>query len=156
VTNSAKRKNPFVGAVAAYPFHFDQPGGLDESLNGVDTFINTYWVRFDHRLFNHGQAVANTTIMFNAAKVAAVRRIVHISITNPDFKSDLPYFRGKAELGQALMELGPSYCILRPTVLFGKEDALINNIAWPLRNLALFGVFGSGNYKLLVTKSAEK
>src|SRR5437016_1437743 len=120
---------------------------LAESLRGVDTLINTYWVRFDRRLFTHDQAVANTKVMFNAAKEAGVRRIVHVSITKPDIDSDLPYFRGKAELEQALMDLSLSYCILRPTVLFGKEDVLINNIAWALRHLPVFGVFGSGEYK---------
>jgi nucleoside-diphosphate-sugar epimerase len=51
-------------------------------------------------------------------------------------------------LERALSQLGLSYCILRPTVLFGKEDVLINNIAWALRHLPVFGVFGSGEYKL--------
>jgi uncharacterized protein YbjT (DUF2867 family) len=114
----------------------------------MDTLINTYWVRFDHRLFTHDQAVTNTKTMFNAAKEAGVRRIVHVSITNPDIHSDLPYFRGKAELEQVLTDLGVSYCILRPTVLFGKEDVLVNNMAWALRHLPVFGVFGSGQYKL--------
>jgi NADH dehydrogenase len=148
LTNSVQRKNPFGEVVVAHPFHFDQPGKLVESLRGTDTLVNTYWVRFDHRLFTHDQAVANTKVMFNAAKKAGVRRIIHVSITNPDLRSDLPYFRGKAELEQALMGLGLSYCILRPTVLFGKEDVLINNIAWALRHLPVFGVFGSGEYKL--------
>lgn len=49
---------------------------------------------------------------------------------------------------RSLKDLGVSYCILRPTVLFGKEDVLINNIAWSLRRLPLFGVFGAGDYKL--------
>ena len=48
----------------------------------------------------------------------------------------------------ALTSLGLSYCILRPAVLFGKEDVLINNIAWSLRHLPVFGVFGRGDYKL--------
>jgi nucleoside-diphosphate-sugar epimerase len=74
--------------------------------------------------------------------------VVHISITNPDIHSDLPYFRGKAELELALRSLGVSWCIQRPTVLFGKEDVLINNIAWSLRRLPVFGVFGAGDYKL--------
>ena len=38
-----------------------------------------------------------------------------------------------------------SYAILRPAVLFGKEDILINNIAWFLRRFPVFGVFGDGN-----------
>ena len=121
---------------------------LRDSLRGVQALVNTYWVRFDHRLFTHGQAVANTKILFSAAKEAGVRRIVHVSITNPDSTSDLPYFRGKAELESSLKGLGVSYCILRPTVLFGKEDVLINNIAWSLRHLPVVGVFGAGDYRL--------
>jgi len=148
LTNSLHRDNPFGPAVATIPFHFDQPQVLAESLEGVDALINTYWVRIDHRLFSHSQAVANSKVLFQAAKDAGVRRIVHISITHPDIDSDLPYFRGKAELELALASLGVSHCILRPTVLFGKEDILINNIAWSLRHLPVFGVFGSGDYRL--------
>jgi nucleoside-diphosphate-sugar epimerase len=148
LTNSCGRENPFGGKVQAFPFHFDQPSRLRQSLQGVDALINTYWVRFDHRRFTHREAVANTKILFQAAKEAGVRRIIHVSITNPDINSILPYFRGKAELELALQNLGVSCCILRPTVLFGKEDVLINNIAWALRRLPVFGVFGSGGYKL--------
>jgi NADH dehydrogenase len=148
LTNSLRRDNPFGGKVRAFPFHFDQPEQLTKSLEETDVLVNTYWVRFDHRLFTHGQAVANTKVLFQAAKNAGVRRIVHLSITNPDIHSALPYFRGKAELESALTSLGLSYCILRPTVLFGKEDVLVNNIAWSLRHLPIFGVFGSGDYKL--------
>jgi NADH dehydrogenase len=148
LTNSIHRPNPFGKKVTAFPFNFDEPRKLCDSLKGVHALINTYWVRFDHRLFSHGEAVANTKILFNAAAKAGVGRIVHISITNPDMASDLPYFRGKAELEAALKNSGISYCILRPTVLFGKEDVLINNIAWSLRHLPLFAVFGPGDYRL--------
>jgi NADH dehydrogenase len=148
LTNSQSRRDPFERKVQAFPFHFDQPSLLKESLQGTEVLINTYWVRFDHRLFTHAQAVANTKVLFQAAKEAGVRRIVHISITNPDIESPLPYFRGKAELEQTLQQLGVSYSILRPTVLFGKEDVLINNIAWSLRHLPTVGVFGDGSYRL--------
>jgi NADH dehydrogenase len=148
LTNSLNRPNPFGDKVKAVPFNFDKPSALRESLRAVDALINTYWVRFDHALFTHAQAVANTKVMFEAAREAGVRRIVHVSITNPDIHSDLPYFRGKAELEAALSSLGVNYAILRPTVLFGKEDVLINNIAWGLRHLPIFGVYGQGDYKL--------
>src|SRR5208283_2577131 len=148
LTNSLRRKSPFGEKVRAVPFQFDQPDRLTESLRGSDALINTYWVRFNHRLFTHREAVANTKILFQSAKDAGVRRLVHVSITNPDIHSDLSYFHGKAELESALASLGVSYCILRPAVLFGKEDVLINNIAWSLRHFPVFGVFGSGAYKL--------
>jgi uncharacterized protein YbjT (DUF2867 family) len=148
LTNSIQRANPFGDKIKVCGFHFDAPERLRESLRGIDCLINTYWVRFDHRLFTHEQAVANTKILFAAAKEAGVQRIVHVSITNPDAASDLPYFKGKAELEAVLVGSGLSYCILRPTVLFGKEDVLINNVAWAIRHLPVFGVFGSGNYRL--------
>lgn len=148
LTNSVKRENPFGERVKAFPFNFDHPERLTETLRGIDVLINTYWVRFNHRLFTHRQAVTNTKILIQAAKDARVRRIVHVSITNPDIQSNLTYFSGKAEVEAALTSSGVSYCILRPAVLFGKEDVLINNIAWSLRSFPMFGVFGKGDYKL--------
>ncbi len=148
LTNSPTRPHPFGDRVTAYPLHFECPELLTDSLRGVDALINTYWVRFDHRLFRHDTAVENTRTLFGAARNAGVNRIVHVSITNPDLNSDLPYFRGKAVLESELKSLGASWCILRPTVLFGLEDVLINNIAWALRRLPVFGVFGAGDYRL--------
>jgi len=148
LTNSLHRPNPFGERVKAYPFHFDKPQQLVKSLTGVSVLYNTYWVRFNHKTFRHADAVANTLTLFAAAKEAGVRRVVHVSITNPSEDSPLEYFRGKAQLERALVESGLSYAILRPAVLFGKEDILINNIAWLLRRLPVFGVFGDGRYRL--------
>lgn len=148
LTNSPSRSNPFGDRIKAFPFHFDQPELLAEHLRGVSVLYNTYWVRFNHRLFKHADAVKNTLTLFEAARKVNVQRIVHISITNPFEDSPLEYFRGKAILEKALIESGISYAILRPAVLFGKEDILINNIAWVLRRLPVFGVFGDGNYRL--------
>lgn len=148
ITNSPHRENPFAGRVPAFPFHFDEPEKLVQTLTGADVLYNTYWVRFNHKTFTHADAVQNTKTLFQAAKQAGVKRIVHVSITNPSLDSPLEYFRGKAVLEQALQETGISYAILRPTVLFGKEDILINNIAWALRHLPVFGVFGGGRYRL--------
>lgn len=146
LTNSVNRQNPFGDQVVVHPFNFDQPDKLAESLRGVSVLYNTYWVRFNHRLFTHADAVKNTLILFDAAKKAGVKRIVHVSITNPSAEFNLEYFSGKAELEEALKASGLSYTILRPAVLFGKEDVLINNIAWTLRRFPIFGVFGDGNY----------
>ncbi|MDW8105746.1 MAG: NAD-dependent epimerase/dehydratase family protein [Armatimonadota bacterium] len=148
LTNSPGRRNPFGSLVEAHPYHFDQPDELVRSLEGAAVLYNTYWVRFDHRDFTHSQAVQNTLTLFSAARRAGVRRVVHVSITNPSLASPLPYFRGKAQLEEALKQSGMSYAILRPTVLFGREDILINNIAWMLRTFPLFAVFGDGSYRL--------
>lgn len=148
LTNSLDRTNPFGENVQAYPFSFDNPAKLIEVLKGVSVLYNTYWIRFNHSMFTHADAIENSIILFKAAKAAGVRRIVHVSITNPSEDSRLEYFSGKAKLEKTLKELEISYSILRPAVLFGKEDILINNIAWILRSFPIFGVFGNGLYCL--------
>lgn len=148
LTNSLSRPNPFGDRVRAWPLCFDEPERLARSLAGVEVLYNTYWVRFNHSGFTHAEAVRNTRTLFAAARRAGVRRIVHVSITNPSESSPLEYFAGKAKLESALRETGLSHAILRPTVLFGGADILINNIAWALRRFPGFGIFGDGTYRL--------
>ena len=148
LTNTRNHDNLFEGRVRALPLHYHDPAKLASALQGVSVLYNTYWVRFNYRWFTLAQAVANTKNLFTAARDAGVRRIVHVSITNPSLHSPLEYFRGKAELEETLKTSGLSYAILRPAVLFGKEDILINNIAWMLRRFPVFGVFGDGSYRL--------
>ncbi len=148
LTGHPHNAHPFGEQVGVFPFNFDRPDELVENLAGASTLYNTYWIRFAHDSLTFEQAVANTKILFNAAKEAGIQRIVHISITNPAETSRLPYFKGKAILEQVLIDSGLAYSIVRPTVIFGSEDILINNIAWLIRRFPLFPIFGSGTYKL--------
>jgi NADH dehydrogenase len=148
LTNSPHRENPFQGKVEALPYNFHDPDRLTESLRGTEVLYNTYWVRFNYRTFTHQEAIDNTKVLFRAAQRAGVRRIVHVSITNPSEQSNLEYFRSKAILERELGHTGLPHTILRPAVLFGKEDILVNNMAWMLRHFPLFGVFGDGHYKI--------
>jgi len=148
LTGHPNHPNPFGEQVQVFPFDFENPGALVRSLQGVTTLYNTYWIRFSHGTTTFDTAVKNTLTLFNAAKEAGVQRIIHVSITNPAETSRLPYFRGKATVEQFLMSLNLSYAIIRPTVIFGTEDILINNIAWLLRHFPVFPIFGSGKYCL--------
>jgi len=148
LTNSRPAEDPFGGKVRVLPLDFERTGELTRSLEGVDVLYNTYWVRFTQRGFSHAKAVENTRRLFRAAAEAGVRRIVHVSITNPSEDCPLEYFSGKARLEGELKASGISYGILRPTVLFGREDILINNVAWMLRRFPVFALFGDGAYRL--------
>ena len=130
------------------PLDFDDPVGLVASLRGATTLYNTYWVRFPHGRVDHEAAVANSRTLFYAALHAGVERIVHVSITHPSITSPYPYFRGKAEVERVLAEVGISYGVLRPAILFGGEGVLLNNIAWLLRRLPVFAVGGRGDYRI--------
>lgn len=135
-------------AVEVRGLDFERPAELAASLEGVHTLYNTYWVRFAHGGVDHDAAVANSRVLFEAAAAAGVQRIVHVSITNPSLDSPYPYFRGKAEVEQLVADLGVPYAIVRPAILFGGDGVLVNNIAWLLRHLPVFGVGGKGDYRV--------
>ena len=145
LTGHPNRPDPFGGKVKAYPLDFEE-ASLTDSLQGVEVLVNTYWVRFDKGENTQPRAVENTRKLVNAAKAAGVKRIVHISIANPSAESHLPYYWGKAANEKAVRESGLSYAILRPTVLVGREDILINNIAFLLRRFPIFFIPGDGSY----------
>lgn len=139
---------PLAERVETHRYAFDDAMALARAFEGVDTFYNTYWVRFDWADRSYVRAVDNTRRLFEAARWAGVRRIVHVSIANPSLDSPLPYYRGKARVERALAASNISHAILRPTVLFGDQAILLNNIAWLLRHLPLFGIPGDGSYRL--------
>jgi uncharacterized protein YbjT (DUF2867 family) len=143
------RPHPLQGRVEVLPYRFADPDALARSFDGVSTFYNTYWVRFDHGDASFAQAIDRSRALFAAAHRAGVERIVHLSITNPSIDSPLPYFRGKALVEDALAQAGAPYSIVRPTWIFGGDkDVLVNNIAWILRHMPLFAVPGDGRYRV--------
>ncbi len=148
LTGHPDRPNPFDRPIETLPLAFDDPDALARSLEGADTLFNTYWVRIAYGDMTHERAAERLRTLFGAAKAAGVRRVVHVSITNAAPDSPLPYFRGKAMVEKALRESGLSHAILKPTIVFGKEDILLNNIAWMLRRFPVFPIPGTGEYRL--------
>jgi NADH dehydrogenase len=141
------RQHPLQGRVQASPYRFDDPCALAQSLEGVTTLYNTYWVRFERGRTTFAAAVANSRALFEAARRAGVARIVHLSIAHPSLDSPLPYYRGKALVEEALTAGNVPYAIVRPTLIFGGgRDVLVNNIAWILRHAPIFVVPGDGRY----------
>ena len=130
------------------PLQFTDRDALVESMRGAEVLYNTYWIRFNHGRVRFGDAVANTRVLMGAARDAGVRRVVHISVSTPSEDSPLDYYAGKARAERAVRESGLSWAIVRPTLIFGQGDILINNIAWILRRSPVFGIPGRGVYRL--------
>ena len=146
LTRSPDAEDPFGGRVEVAPLDFSHRDGLRQSMQGAGVFYNTYWIRYAHGRITFDLAVENTRTLFEAAERAGVGRIVHFSVTNPSSESGLPYFRGKAQVEAMLVGLGVPYAIIRPTLVFGVGDLLLNNMAWALRRFPVFPVYGSGDY----------
>lgn len=148
LTGHPERPNPFGDRVEVARFDFEDRARLAEHLAGASTLYNTYWVRFPRADVTFDRAVRNTETLIAAAKDAGVRRLVHVSITNPSEDSPFAYFRGKASIERMIQGSGLSHAIVRPAVIFGKEDILLNNIAFVLRRFPVFGIPGSGTYRV--------
>ena len=148
LTGHPTRPNEFGARVDVRPLNFDRPGELADSLEGVDVLFNTYWIRFERGKHTFAGAVANTRALIAAAESAGVRRLVHVSIANATAAPHLPYYAGKAALEESVKASSMSHAIIRPTVIFGDEDILINNITWILRRFPVFGAPGDGSYRM--------
>ena len=148
LTRHPQSASPFGDRVQAFPLDFTDAPALTKALRGADTLYNTYWIRSPRGSVTFELAVANTELLLRAAREAGVRRIVQLSVSTASPSSPLPYFRGKAEAEEALASSGLSYAIVRPTLIYAREDVLVNNIAWLLRRLPVFVVPGNGRYTL--------
>jgi NADH dehydrogenase len=148
LTRRPDRPNPFGDRVSVAPYRFDDPDELAQSLRGAAVLYNTYWVRFPHGRVTFAEAITNTRILIRACEAAGIRRIVHLSVTSASEDSPLPYFQGKGILERAIRESSLSYAILRPALVYGPGDILVNNIAWFLRHLPAFAIPGDGGYRL--------
>ena len=146
LTRSPHAEDPLADHVETAPLDFSDPDGLSRSMQGAGVFYNTYWIRYAHGRITFDLAVESTGKLFEAAKRAGVARIVHFSVTNASPESGLPYFRAKAQVEDMLMGLGVPYAIIRPTLVFGEGDLLLNNMAWALRRFPFFPVYGKGDY----------
>ncbi len=146
LTRHTDTLNSFGGAVKSAPLDFSDTDALTDSMIGASVFYNTYWIRFERGQTTFDGAVENSKTLFNAAKNAGIKRIVHISVSNPSPESNLPYFKGKWQVEDELKNTGISYAIIRPTLIFGANDLLLNNIAWAIRRFPVFPMYGNGDY----------
>ena len=70
-----------------------------------------------------------------------VERIVHISVTRPSLSSPYAYFRAKAAVDELVLGGPVSAMSVRPSlVVGGRQEILVNNIAWFLRRSPAFAV----------------
>ena len=140
--------DPLAARIEWAPLQFSDPAALRERLRGAEVLYTTYWIRFERGSSTFARTVENIRLLTEAASEAGVRRVVHVSVANPSEDSPFAYYRGKARAETWIVESGLSYAIVRPTLVYGPNDILLNNIAWTLRHLPLFAVVGDGAYRV--------
>jgi NADH dehydrogenase len=147
MTRRAPGTHPLETRVGRIPYEFHEEK-LAENLAGVDTVYVTLWMRFPRGSSTWAEMVDNVARLARASASAGVRRLLYVSVSNAAHDSTTPYFRAKAAAEDAVRASGVSYAIVRPTLLYGPTDILINNMAWTLRRLPVFGIPGDGRYRV--------
>ena len=145
---SHPEKNRFGERVQSFAYDFDAPMRMEEAFRGVDVFVNSYYVRFNYGRATFELAVDRTRELIALARLAGVRKIVHVSVSNADERSDLPYYSNKGRIERLVRESGLDYTILQPAIVVGPGDILVNNIAFFLRRLPVFTIFERGEYRV--------
>jgi NADH dehydrogenase len=119
------------------------------AVKGADAVINTvgHYVEHGKSTFEaiHGQGAMHVA---RASAMAGVQRLVHISGLGADPASASPYVRARATGERLVREAFPGATILRPSVVFGPEDAFINRLAALARLMPVLPLFGRGDVKL--------
>jgi uncharacterized protein YbjT (DUF2867 family) len=133
--------HPLAGSVEVAPLALDDEAALVSALAGVEVLHNTFWIRFPCGRSTFEWAIAASARLFRAAAAAGVERIVHISVTRPSLASPYAYFRAKAAVDELALAGPVPATVVRPSLVFGgRQEILVNNIAWFLRRLPVFAV----------------
>ena len=132
----------------------NEPSRLATAIAGADTIVNA--VQFDgYPIENPSRGLTfnrvdygGTIALIAAAKAAGVANFIYISGAAADERSPNPAFRAKGRAERALRDAGLAFTILRPSLVYGPEDRVVNGLAKALRLTPLMVVPGSGRQKL--------
>ena len=115
-------------------------------IRGVVNAVSLYLEHGSHTFRSvHVKAAANLAAQ---ARQAGVDHFVHVSGVATDTASGSPYIRSRAEGELAVKAAFPNATIVRPTVMFGRDDVFLNTMLTLLERLPVFALFGSGNTRL--------
>jgi uncharacterized protein YbjT (DUF2867 family) len=148
LTRHIDHADPLARSIDAVKLDFGRPSDMAAALEGVGTLFNTYWIRFPRGAESFERAIAETAVLVGAARQAGVRRIVHISVVGAAHDAPTPYVRAKAVVEDVVRSSGLEWSIVRPTLTYGPDDILVNNMAWALRRLPIYGMPGAGTYTI--------
>lgn len=134
--------------VATYADVWDE-ASVAPALEGSDAVVNTvgHYVERGERTFAaiHGHGAMHVA---KAAARAGVQRLVHISGLGADERSPSEYVRARSIGERLVRDAFPAATILRPSVVFGPDDAFFNRLAALVRATPVLPLFGRGRVRL--------
>nr|WP_315471521.1 complex I NDUFA9 subunit family protein [uncultured Sphingorhabdus sp.] len=139
--NSANHIKPLgnLGQVQLMEADVRKPASVTRAVADADAVVNLVGS------FANMNAVQNigAGVVAKAAADAGVTALVHISAIGADTNSAAEYGQSKAGGEAAVHAAFPSAVILRPSIVFGREDQFINRFAGLIRMLPVVPVIGA-------------
>lgn len=112
-----------------------RPDTVARALDGASDAVNLVGVMGRDAMAINGRGAGNVA---QAAAAAGVGRLVHVSAIGTD--GDATYAQSKRAGEAAVREAFPDATILRPSIVFGPEDAFINRFAGMARMMPVVPV----------------
>lgn len=137
-----------VGQIQLVQANLRNPDSVARAVDGADGVINLVGILYqDGRQSFDSLQARGAGLIATAARDAGVSRMVQISAIGADADSDSAYARTKALGEQAVREAIPGAAILRPSIVFGAEDAFFNKFADMARFAPALPLIGGGATK---------
>lgn len=106
------------------------PTYLASSLDGAFAVVHLAAIAIEHNGDTYDSVNANATrSVIEAATAANVRRFVHMSQNGSDSKSPYRFLRSKGVAQDIVTSSDLDWTVLRPSVIFGREDEFVNMLA---------------------------
>lgn len=120
-----------VGQITLMRANLRMRESVGAAIAGSQAVINAAGIPFQRGRQRYGAVhVEGARNIAEAARAAGVRRLVHVSGIGADSRSSKnAYVRSKVDAEDAIVAGFPDATILRPSVVFGPEDALFNRMA---------------------------
>ena len=141
-----KGDDPQLSSIAA---DIHDRASIDIAVAGAFGVVNavSLYVERGRETF-HAVHVAAAERLANAARKAGVESLVQISGIGADAKSGSAYIRARGQGEEAVRAAFPQASIVRPAVMFGRDDAFLNTLIKLLRSLPVYPMFGRGETRL--------
>ena len=137
-----------VGQIMPVQANLRYPDSVARAVEGAAGVVNTVGVLTSTGKQSFGAVhTEGARAVAKAARLAGVKRFVHISALGADAKSASNYARSKAAGEAAVLEEFPDAIILRPSIVFGPEDDFFNKFAAMARVAPMMPLIGGGRTK---------
>ena len=131
-----------IGQVVPLHAPISDAAAVARAVEGAECVVNLVGILYETRPGDfdrvHHQGAATIA---RAAATAGVARLVHVSALGADAASPSLYAQSKAAGEAAVRAAFPAATILRPSVVFGAEDAFFNRFATLAQFLPVMPVF---------------